>query len=32
MIGDPPAGTLIRFFDTEGNDIGAMRYDKPLCT
>ena len=23
----PTVGTLIRFLDTEGNDIGAMRYD-----
>ncbi len=26
----PTVGTLIRFLDTEGNDIGAMRYDIPL--
>lgn len=26
----PSVGTLIRFLDTEGNDIGAMRYDIPL--
>lgn len=25
----PTVGTLIRFLDTEGNDIGAMRYDMP---
>jgi len=25
----PTVGTLIRFLDTEGNDIGAMRYDTP---
>ena len=23
----PTVGTLIRFLDTEGNDIGAMRYE-----
>ena len=27
----PTVGMTIRFFDTEGNDIGAIRYDKPLC-
>jgi predicted enzyme related to lactoylglutathione lyase len=25
----PTVGTLIRFLDTEGNDIGAMRYEAP---
>ena len=25
----PTVGTLIRFLDTEGNDVGAMRYDTP---
>ena len=28
----PTVGTLIRFLDTEGNDIGAMRYDVPPHT
>jgi predicted enzyme related to lactoylglutathione lyase len=27
----PAVETTIRFLDTEGNDIGAIRYDKPLC-
>ena len=26
----PTVGTLIRFLDPEGNDIGAMAYDTPL--
>lgn len=26
----PTVGTLIRFLDTEGNDIGAMRYEARL--
>ncbi|NWP01106.1 VOC family protein, partial [Escherichia coli] len=26
----PMVGTLIRFLDTEGNDIGAMRYEAHL--
>ena len=25
----PTVGTLIRFLDPEGNDVGAMRYDTP---
>ena len=25
----PTVGTLIRFLDTEGNDVGAMRYEVP---
>jgi uncharacterized protein len=25
----PTVGTLIRFLDTEGNDVGAMRYETP---
>ena len=25
----PTVGTLIRFLDTEGNDVGAMRYEEP---
>jgi predicted enzyme related to lactoylglutathione lyase len=25
----PTVGVLVRFTDTEGNDIGAMRYDSP---
>lgn len=25
----PTAGEMIRFLDTEGNDIGAMRYETP---
>ncbi|MGQ0660786.1 VOC family protein [Sphingosinicella sp.] len=25
----PTVGTLIRFLDTEGNDVGAMRYEMP---
>ena len=25
----PTVGTLVRFLDTEGNDVGAMRYDTP---
>jgi uncharacterized protein len=28
----PTVGTLVRFTDTEGNDIGAMRYDHPPHT
>jgi uncharacterized protein len=28
----PTVGELIRFLDTEGNDIGAMRYDTPPHT
>jgi uncharacterized protein len=28
----PTVGALIRFLDTEGNDIGAMRYDTPPHT
>lgn len=28
----PTVGTLIRFLDTEGNDIGAMKYDEPPHT
>jgi predicted enzyme related to lactoylglutathione lyase len=28
----PTVGTLIRFLDTEGNDVGAMRYEqRPRC-
>jgi len=25
----PTVGTLIRFLDTEGNDVGAMHYERP---
>jgi len=25
----PTVGALIRFLDTEGNDVGAMRYETP---
>ena len=25
----PTVGTLIRFLDTEGNDVGAMHYETP---
>ena len=25
----PTVGTLIRFDDTEGNDVGAMQYETP---
>lgn len=25
----PTVGTLVRFVDTEGNEVGAMRYDQP---
>ena len=28
----PTVGTLIRFLDTEGNDVGAMQYDSPPHT
>ena len=28
----PTVGTLIRFLDTEGNEVGAMRYDTPPHT
>jgi predicted enzyme related to lactoylglutathione lyase len=28
----PTVGTLIRFLDTEGNDIGAMQYETPPHT
>jgi uncharacterized protein len=28
----PTVGTLLRFLDPEGNDIGAMRYDHPPHT
>ena len=28
----PTVGTLIRFLDTEGNDIGAMAYESPPHT
>jgi predicted enzyme related to lactoylglutathione lyase len=28
----PTVGALIRFLDTEGNDVGAMRYDTPPHT
>ena len=28
----PTVGALIRFLDTEGNDIGAMQYDTPPHT
>jgi len=27
--GIPTVGTLVRFLDTEGNDVGAMKYEKP---
>jgi uncharacterized protein len=30
--GIPTVGTLTRFLDPEGNDIGAMRYDTPPHT
>lgn len=26
----PTVGVLIRFLDTEGNDVGAMRYERPM--
>jgi len=25
----PTVGTLVRFLDTEGNDVGAMHYETP---
>ena len=28
----PTVGALIRFLDTEGNDVGAMQYDSPPHT
>ena len=28
----PSVGSLIRFLDTEGNDVGAMQYDTPPHT
>jgi uncharacterized protein len=28
----PTVGELLRFLDTEGNDIGAMRYESPVHT
>lgn len=28
----PTVGTLVRFLDTEGNDMGAMRYETPPHT
>lgn len=28
----PTVGTLIRFLDTEGNDVGAMKYEQPMRT
>ena len=28
----PTVGTLIRFLDTEGNDVGAMKYEQPMHT
>jgi predicted enzyme related to lactoylglutathione lyase len=28
----PTVGVLIRFLDTEGNDVGAMKYDRPMHT
>ena len=28
----PTVGTLVRFLDTEGNDVGAMRYETPPRT
>jgi uncharacterized protein len=28
----PTVGTLLRFDDTEGNDVGAMRYEKAMHT
>jgi predicted enzyme related to lactoylglutathione lyase len=28
----PTVGVLVRFLDTEGNDIGAMKYDTPPHT
>ena len=28
----PTVGALVRFLDTEGNDIGAMKYDSPPHT
>ncbi|HEX4381569.1 MAG TPA: VOC family protein [Myxococcales bacterium] len=28
----PTVGTLIRFLDTEGNDVGAMKYESPPRT
>ena len=28
----PTVGTLVRFLDTEGNDVGAMHYERPPRT
>jgi len=28
----PTVGTLIRFLDTEGNEVGAMKYEQPPHT
>lgn len=28
----PTVGELVRFLDTEGNDMGAMRYESPVHT
>lgn len=28
----PTVGVLVRFLDTEGNDVGAMRYERPMHT
>ena len=28
----PTVGVLIRFLDTEGNDVGAMKYERPMHT
>ena len=28
----PTVGTLIRFLDTEGNDVGAMKYEQAMHT
>jgi predicted enzyme related to lactoylglutathione lyase len=25
----PTVGVLVRFLDTEGNDVGAMKYEQP---
>jgi predicted enzyme related to lactoylglutathione lyase len=28
----PTVGVLVRFLDTEGNDVGAMKYERPMHT
>jgi predicted enzyme related to lactoylglutathione lyase len=32
QVSIPTVGTLLRFLDTEGNDIGAMKYETPPHT